>query len=307
MNIAQGAEKKASFSDKFVQFLQRNRIFIFIFTLLIALGLVVFFVWSSVHEQIEKASTQKAEELQVKYAQWYNERDTEKRTRYKAELDAFIEKVIKEYPNTMAGQRALITRFYLNREQALFVKQFTESGDKEKTKEDKSPYWLNMVNDLLMAVKSNPESYLAEISLYNAAVVLEEIEYYQKQESDSLKSVTLSKLTELIPKEYLAGYQYDLEQIHDLALALYTYFSLQYKDAVDYPHVLFSITRLLEAKADELKGKGENEKVKEIISRIKDIYLELETDFKSNDWTKIAKNRSIMLKIKEGGEGEQEE
>jgi hypothetical protein len=40
-----------------------------------------------------------------------------------------------------------------------------------------------------------------------------------------------------------------------------------------------------------------------LIQRVKDIFFELETDFKNNDWTKIAKNRNIMLKIKEG-EGE---
>ncbi len=297
MHKAHSTETQMGFGDKLAQFIQKNRVLIFSVTIIIIVGLVVFLVWATISEQISKTSTQKAEELQERYEKWKNEYDTEKNAQYKQELVGFIESVINDYPHTLACQRALITRFYLTREDALIIKQ-------DEEKEDKSSAWLSMLSDMLLVVETNPNSYLAEMSLYNAGVIIEEIAYYQKEGTYALEAITLDKVRELIAKLFLETYQYEVEELDDTALALYMYFSENYKEAVDYPHVLFSTARLLETKLDQAKQKGDNELALQIVKQIRDIYLELEMDFEKNDWTKIAKNRNIMLKIQEGDEEE---
>ncbi|MBN1799030.1 MAG: hypothetical protein JW822_10655 [Spirochaetales bacterium] len=300
MNKAHGTETKLGFGDKLAQVIQKNRFLIFLVTIAIIVGLVFFLVWVTISEQIEKSSTQKAEELQERYDKWKNEYDTEKNKQYKQELVDFIETVIDEYPNTLACQRALFTRFYMTREDALVE---GEGGEKQ----DKSQAWLSMLDDMLQAVKANPHSYLAEMALYNAAVIIEEIDYYQKEGTYLLDRITQDDVRELIAEETFKNYEYDLEQLDDYALALYIYFAKTYPEAVDYPHVLLSTARLLETKLSQVEEKGDSDSADQILARIREIYLELELDFEKNDWTKIAKNRNIMLKIQEGETEEQEE
>jgi hypothetical protein len=298
MYKAHGTETKMGFGDKIAQVIQKNRLFIFIVTIAIILGLVFLLVWVSITEQIAKTSTQKCEELQEKYEKWKNEYDTEKNAQYKQELLAFIESVIDEYPHTLACQRALITRFYMTREDAL-------AEDQDEEKEDKSDAWLSMFTDMLDIFKTNPNSYFAEIGLYNTGVLIEEIDYYQKNGTYVLEAISREKLQELLPEEILEDYEYEIEQFDDLALAVYIYFAKIYPDAVDYPHVLFSQARLLETKLAQLEGKEAGSASRDqMLEQIKEIYLELELDFEKNDWTKISENRNIMLKIREGDEEE---
>ena len=300
MYKAHGTETKLGFGDKLAQVIQKNRALIFIVTIIVIVGLVFFLVWVTISEQIQKSSTQKAEELQERYDTWKNEYDTEKNKQYKEELVAFIETVIDEYPNTLACQRALFMRFYITREDALAQ----EEGEEQQ---DKSQAWLSMLSDMLQAVKTNPQSYLAEMALYNAAVIIEEIDYYQKEGTYIVEQITQDTVQDLIDEEILQNYEYEFEVLDDYALALYMHFATIYPDAVDYPHVLFSTARLLESKRAQVKKNGDGELAEEILDRIREIYLELELDFEKNDWTKIAKNRNIMLKIQEGETEEQEE
>ena len=174
MHKAHSTEIKMSLGDKLVQIIQKNRILVFVFTIMIIVGLVGFLVWVSVAEQLAKASTQKAEELQEKYNNWKNEYDSKKNKQLKQELESFIDTIINDYPNTLACQRAVFTRFYMTREDALITNEKQE-------KQDKSGAWLSMLSDMLLVFKTNPNSYLAEMSLYNAGVVIEEMDYYQKQ------------------------------------------------------------------------------------------------------------------------------
>jgi hypothetical protein len=305
MTKAHGAETKARFGDKFAQFIQHNRVFIFSLTGIVILGLVVFLVWWGVHGQALKNATLAAEELQEKYQKWQNEYDTEKNKQYKTELLQYIETLIRDHSGDIAGQRAYITRFFITRDEVMkgAGQGLTADQGQGAAQEDKSQAWLGMLRDLLGAAACNSGSYLAEMSLYDAGVVIEEADYYQQKGTYLLKGVTVDAVAELLPKAFTSGLDFPVETLDDLALAVYTHFTDTYPDSVDYPHVLFSQARLLDAKADREKQKGNAEPAARFIQQVKDIFFELETDYKNNDWTKIAKNRNIMLKIKEG-EGE---
>jgi hypothetical protein len=297
MNKAQGAERKAGFGDKLAQFIQRNRMLVFTLSIIAIVGLVVFLVWSVVSEQTAKAATEKAELLQEKYQKWQDEYDSARNKKYKEDLLQYIEKIIKESPGGIAAQRAFITRFYITRQDTLVT---TQKQEETSPAADKSRAWLSMLDDLVHAVTANPRSYLAEMSLYNVGVVIEEAAYYQKKGTYKLDGVTMDAVKKLLPSSFTANAEYEAKSLYDLALTVYRYFAEKYPDSVDYPHVLISQARLLEDKAALEQQNGNRELAARMIKEVKDLYFELETDFKNNDWTKIAKNRNIMLKIREG-------
>jgi hypothetical protein len=247
MTKAQGAETKARFGDKFTQFIQHHRVVIFSLTGILILGLVVFLVWWGVRGQAQKGATLAAEELQEKYQKWKNEYDTAKNKQDKTELLAYIDTLVRDHAGDIAGQRAYITRFYITRDDVLKSADQEQNGDREQNavQEDKSDAWLGMLSDLLGAVACNADSYLAEMSLYNAGVVIEEADYYRQKGTYALEGVNAETVAKLLPAEYTAGLEFSVENLDDLALAVYTYFADRYPDSVDYPHVLFSQARLL--------------------------------------------------------------
>jgi len=141
------------------------------------------------------ASSELAEDIQQAYESWMSAPDDQKST---DELDSLISEAIKKYPSKFAAQRAYFTRGLVAMEN-----------------ED----WETAVDSFSVLAEKWPESYLAPVSLFNAAAASEE-----KGDIDS-------SMTYLI-------------QLKD-----------KYSDSSPYaPEALFNLGRLSEKKGDKDKA-----------------------------------------------------
>lgn len=193
--MTQEPSKKEKIIQKFSYGLQKNRI-ILIILLVIALILVIgLSIWSSSKAKKIEISTQKIESIQEEYALWAAETDDAKKAEKEKQLVASLDEMLVTYPKMYAGQRAL----FLKAEMAFAKKE-----------------WDTAASFYMELKKMFPESYLASVSLINAAVAYEEM-------GDT-----------------------------DKAIETYKLFLETYKDRnPDSPRVFFTLGRLYEEKGDK--------------------------------------------------------
>ncbi len=219
-------EPKVTFSDRLANFVDKRKIIIWAVLISIIVAIVLYFVFVERNKRLTEASTVLAEEAEDLYGQWLNETDEKKKSELETKLLDKIKLVLREYPHQYGSQRVLFVRanFYFNKKE-----------------------WKKAASDFTYLADAFPKSYLARISLFNAASCNEELGNTNK------------------------------------AIELYRNLVDKYSDSALVARSLFSIGRIYEGlnKYDEAKK----------------VYNELEDKSPSSNWTKIARNRIIYLKV----------
>jgi TolA-binding protein len=164
--MTQEPSKKQKFLEKFSYNLQKNRIILLALLGIIIVVVVGLAIWSDVKTKRLESSTQQIEAIQEKYELWASESDDAKKAEKEKELTSALEDVLTKYPKLYAGQRALFIRG-----QMAFEKK----------------EWDSAASFYLELKKIFPKSYLASISLVNAAVAYEE-------KGDTDKAIEMYKL-----------------------------------------------------------------------------------------------------------------
>jgi len=277
-------DEKQPLGARIAQFLQRKRFVFFIPFIIIAL-LIFYVVWTLVSEKIFQESTILAEQIHEKYSGLEMIYDEQEQKAAEEEVQSLMGEALQKYPGSYAAGKALIARA------SIYYKKVEES-----TAPDQTQVWFDIVSDFLEVVRFAPESYLADLSLYQAAVVLENLDL--QVEKQGLKEITVEQMLEVIPDEFIQYFNFEIKRFTDIATALYLYFAEQYKDSPRLPHVLLSAARLYQAKSEELTSWGNSDKAEEAINLAMEIYYQLEIDFPYSNWTNIARISIIELKIK---------
>lgn len=145
--------------------LQKARIPLLVIVAAGVVFIVAYTIYSEVNsKRIEKA-TALAETLQTDYSSWQNANDSKTKTKLEAQIAGEVQKILKDYPRTYAAQRAL----------------FVQAGLAFDKKE-----WKKSENSYEELANRFPSSYLATISLANAAAAAEE-------NGDPKKAIELDK------------------------------------------------------------------------------------------------------------------
>ena len=171
----------------------RFRIALLVILVAAAAFLVGYMVYNEISKKLIADSTLLAEHAQAKFDAWQSESDAVKKTALEKELFDQLGTLIKSYPRQYGGQRGLFLRANANYEKKA---------------------WDAALEDYQALAGRFAKSYLAPISLFDAAVCYEE-----KGDTDS-------------------------------ALKLYVKAAADYKDATVAPRALFDSGRLYEAKSD---------------------------------------------------------
>lgn len=150
--------------------------------------------------------------------------------------------------------------------------------------ESKATTDAQLISALDSLVKVYPRQYGGQRGLFLRAEY-----YYEKKEWDKA-AADYQQLAKSFPQSYLAPISLfnagvNLEQTGkmDEALALYQKITDQYKDSFAAPRALFDAGRVCEQKG--------------VFDQAKTFYDRLTTDFPQSEWTILAKNRIIELKV----------
>ena len=146
-------EEKKSSSEKFLDFISKNRKIIIGLGIAIVLIIVAIGIYTAVSGNIASASSRAMELADQKTMQWSQETDEQKRAEIETSLMAELDSIANKWPKTIAAQRALIRK-------AAILSQKKEYAEAEKV--------------ALEAYKRNKKSYVAPIALELAAVSAEE-------------------------------------------------------------------------------------------------------------------------------------
>ncbi len=146
-------EEKKSSSEKFLDFISKNRKIIIGLGIAIVLIIVAIGIYTAVSGNIASASSRAMELADQKTMQWSQETDEQKRAEIETSLMAELDSIANKWPKTIAAQRALIRK-------AAILSQKKEYAEAEKV--------------ALEAYKRNKKSYVAPIALELAAVAAEE-------------------------------------------------------------------------------------------------------------------------------------
>lgn len=146
-------EEKKSSSEKFLDFISKNRKIIIGLGIAIVLIIVAIGIYTAVSGNIASASSRAMELADQKTLQWSQETDEQKRAEIESSLMAELDSIANKWPKTIAAQRALIRK-------AAILSQKKEYAEAEKV--------------ALEAYKRNKKSYVAPIALELAAVAAEE-------------------------------------------------------------------------------------------------------------------------------------
>lgn len=171
----------------------RFRIVLLVILVAAAAFLLGYIVYSEVSKKRLADSTLMAESVQVKYDAWRSEADATKKAALEKDLFDNLGTLINRYPLQYGGERALFIR--------------AEASYANKA-------WDGALKDYQALAAGFPKSYLAPISLFNAAVCYEE-----KGDADT-------------------------------ALKLYLQAAGSYKESTVAPRALFDAGRLYESKSD---------------------------------------------------------
>ena len=147
-------EPKVTFADKLSDFVNRRQIIIWAVLIAIIVAIVLYFVFVERNKRLTESSTILAEEAEDLYAQWLNETDKKKKEELETEFLDKTKLVLREYPHLYGAQRVLFLRgnFYFDKKN-----------------------WEKASSDFIYLANTFPKSYLARISLFNAASCNEEM------------------------------------------------------------------------------------------------------------------------------------
>jgi len=144
---------KERFLNSLSNFIQTNKVILIILVSAIAAFLIAFAVISEVNKSIIEKSTTLAEQVQQDYSDWISETEESKKNELESSILEQIDEILEKYSRRYAGQRVLFVR-----------------GNVFFEKEE----WEQSANDFLTVAGDFPESYLAPISMVNAATAYEE-------------------------------------------------------------------------------------------------------------------------------------
>ncbi|HUX22356.1 MAG TPA: tetratricopeptide repeat protein [Spirochaetia bacterium] len=145
--------------------LQKARIPLLVIVAVGVVFIIAYTIYSEVNTKRIETATALAETLQTDYSSWQNESDSKTKTKLDAQIAGEIQSILKKYPGTYAAQRAL----------------FVQAGlayDKKDWKSAEASYE--------EVATRFPNSYLATVSLANAAAAAEE-------NGDPKKAIELDK------------------------------------------------------------------------------------------------------------------
>jgi TolA-binding protein len=131
----------------------RFRIVLLVLLIAAAALLVGYIVYNEVSKKLASDSTALAESVQAKYDSWRSESDTQKKAALEKDLFASVGTLINRYPRQYGGERGLFIRAEAS---------FANKG------------WDAALKDYQTLAARFPTSYLAPISLFDAAVCSEE-------------------------------------------------------------------------------------------------------------------------------------
>lgn len=171
------------------QSVQRFRIVLLVILVAAAALFLGYVVYNEINKKVASNATTAAEQAQTAFDTWQNESDATKKAALEKDLRAQLDTLIRRYPRQYGAQRGLFLRADLN-----YGVQAWDAARK----------------DFESLAARFPDSYLAPVSLFNAAVSAEEA-------GDA------------------AG-----------AAALYARISASYKDSTVAPRALFDTGRLAE-------------------------------------------------------------
>lgn len=146
-------EEERTLQQRFIEFLNTYRVVLLTVLVIIVVGVVGTFVWLEVSDRRSAAAAAMAEELQTSYRNWVDAEESEK-SDLAEEIETTATEILDRYGNTFAAQRAL------------FV-QATVAWENESFETAAERY--------TALAEEFPESYLAPVALFNAAVAQEEL------------------------------------------------------------------------------------------------------------------------------------
>jgi len=146
-----------TFTEKFEQFLIKNRKPLLIGVSVVLLGLIIFGIASTVQERRITEYTERVEQAQDLFED-YRQADDEQKAEISSELQNELYDILDRMDGAYPGLRALHI--------------LGELAYQEDRYDDAKEYFLRITNDF-------PHTHLAPVSLMNAAVISEQLEDYE--------------------------------------------------------------------------------------------------------------------------------
>ena len=146
-------EEKRSLSHRIAHFLGKSRKLLLAIAIVVLAAILVLSVITVIRSSADKASAMKVEELSNDANAWSAETDATKKADLEKKLNVGVAEVLAKYPGIVAAQ------------QALAIKATIAESKKDWAEAEKD--WIDAANRL-------PTSFLAPVSLRNAAVAAEE-------------------------------------------------------------------------------------------------------------------------------------
>ncbi len=186
-------DAKTQFLNRFSNFIHKNRILLLTMLITGVVFLVGYFVWTEWQRKTNESSTLLVEEAQELFKKWQAELDEDKKKDIEEDLKETLDLITNRYSRHYAAQRALFIRASL-------------AFEKEE--------WKSAAEDFLKAAVTFRKSYLAPLSIFNAAIC------------------------------------YDEADNADQSIDLYHNITEEYKESYLIPHVIFSLGHIYEQKED---------------------------------------------------------
>ena len=134
-------------------FVERYRIALLVVAGVVIAALAIWLVWAERERSVEESSALRAEQLQELFQSWNAEPDGVRKTNLGNELLEEVERLLRQFPRRYVAQRAL----YVRAEYWFALQQ-----------------WQDAAADWQELAMRWPTSYLAALSVFNAAVAMEE-------------------------------------------------------------------------------------------------------------------------------------
>jgi TolA-binding protein len=150
---AQQEPIRRKISNFLARTVDRFRIALWVILIAAAVFLVGYLVYTEINKKLMYDSSTMAESVVAQFDQWSAESDAARKATLEKDLVVALDKLVDRYPRQYGGQRGLSLRADLN---------YTKKA------------WEPALKDYEMLASRFPKSYLAPISLFNAAVCAEE-------------------------------------------------------------------------------------------------------------------------------------
>ena len=134
-------------------FVERHRVVLLVVAGALLASLIVWLAWTERERSLEKSSALRAERLQELYQTWGAEPAGTRKTNLGEDLLEDVEHILRQFPRRYAAQRALYVR-------AQYRFELQQWNDAAADWQELAARW--------------PDSYLAPLSIFNAAVAVEE-------------------------------------------------------------------------------------------------------------------------------------